>query len=321
MNHPIIITLVLFLVSGLSAVANDKPAIAAWVNGKAIEERAVLDKMQPVIERLQKRQSAPLNDAVRAQVHSKALHLLIEHEAVLASSLAKRLAVTDEDVEKHLADVASDKAFGSLARYQAYLESQGTPWEPWRAALKDSLLISRLKEDIAKSCPAPTPSEMKSLYEQQRGRFYSGARVKVSLIVLNPDDAEGGNIRRFATGVQNLVFDAGGEAWDDCVAKFSAGPNAENGGHWDWTAPSQLPVGLGKTTAHMKPGDIEKIFHGDYAYFLRLDEIEPKTQLSFEDAREKVDATIMQRKAAAAWTAWVKSETNKAVIKIGPREE
>ena len=323
MNRVPAIPLLLSLCLSVVAFADDwakDVAVAAWVNDNRIYEPEIEAKVQPVIQQLEKRQPKPLDKALLAKVRAKGLDLLIDERVALTSEMAREISVSDEDVQARVKQIANDKAFGDPARYTAYLGSKGTSPTYWLAELKSSMVIDELKAKIAAECAPCSPAEAKALYDQQKKRFYSGGRVKVSLIVLDPKDAPKGNPRAFATGVANLVYDAGDEAWNSAVSQFSSGPRAANDGKWDWTKASDLPVGLGSYLRYLELAEIKKIGHGDYFYFLRLDAVEPKTQLTFDQAKDQVQEIVMQRKAALAWKAWLKAQRDKATIKIADDE-
>jgi peptidyl-prolyl cis-trans isomerase SurA len=310
-----VIVLIICLAS-TALVSAREHAVAVWVNDNAIYEHEVQRKMQPVIQRLEQRGSMPLDKAMREKVRAKALAILIERQAVLTSSTAKEMAISEQDVTKHLESLAREQAFGDQDRYKAYLEAQGVSWAAWLGEIKDTIIISRLKEHVARTCPPCTSDEAKSLYAKQPTRFRSPGRAKISLIVLDPVAAPDGNVRRFATGIQNRIFDADNDEWEACATEFSAGPKADTGGHLDWVDISELPLGLARSIRRMAVGDIEKITHGDYVYFVRLDAVEQQKPLPFEDARPQVESVVMQRKAAAAWTSWAEAESGKASVRL-----
>jgi peptidyl-prolyl cis-trans isomerase SurA len=310
-----ILSAFLLMITGFVACGNDLP-VAALVNGSPIYEREVEEKMRPVIEKLQRSRSGPLDDAIVLKIRNKALDLLIEREAILTSAQATKITISDNQVKQHLKGLVEDRAYGSLPRYKAYLASQGTEWTVWRAELKDSMIIDKLKEQVADNCLPCTLEEAKELYAKQTPRFRSGGRIKVSLIMLDPEASGNVTPRAFATGVANRLYDAGNEAWHSTALEFSVGPNIENGGSLGWIAYADLPLGFGREAQYLKPGEIKKISHQDFYYFLRLDDIEKDQQLSFDGAKIQIEEIVMKRKASIAWNSWKISQKEKAVIKL-----
>lgn len=294
-----------------------KENVAAWVNDSEIYESEVSEKMQPIIEHLKQKYSGHINDALLKKIRSKVMDTLVQRKALLTSDKAKALAITDEMVEKQLEENIKKEAFGSLPRYKAYVASKNLSWEAWKIKIKESMVLSRIKEQFSLKVSPSKEHELKKTYTNQKERFYSGGRVKMSLIVLDPESEHTtGKVKDYALGVQNSLYDAGPSAWANCVAKYSVGPNADKGGQWDWIKLSELPLGFAKTIHGMRQGEMKKIAHGDYFYFLRLDEFEKQVQLSFAEAKEQLKKAVIQDKVAKAWNTWAAKEKKKARIKV-----
>ena len=291
--------------------------VAATVNDSEIYELEVADKMKPILDHLKKKYSGKVDGKLLKRIRDKALGTLIDRKVLLTSDKAEALKISDEAVEKHIDELVKKEGLGSLPRYKAYVASRNISWEAWKKKIKEGMVISSIREQFAKDVPPPREHELKKLYSKQKERFSSGGRVKISLIVLDPDNAPNrSKVKDYAIGVQHALFDTGPTAWGECVSKFSVGPNAKKGGQWDWCSISEFPLGFAKTLKGMQPGEIHKIGHGDYFYFLRFDEIEKEKQLSFAEAKEQLKDAVIQEKAAEAWETWSEKEKKKARIKL-----
>jgi peptidyl-prolyl cis-trans isomerase SurA len=291
-------------------------SVAVQVNGTAIYERNVSDKMQTLIHLLKKHNSRKLNTSSLQKVRGKVLNKLIYRRILITTDKAKKIIIPDDDFDKHMKTIIETKAFGSLPRYKAYLANQKISWEAWQEETKESLIISRIKEEFAAKYSSPKEYEIKKKYKIQKDDFFSGGRIKISLMVLDPEDSPTGKPKDFALGVQNAVYDSGPEAWDSYTKKYSVGPYADKKGQWEWTNASDLPFGFSEIIKSMHLGDIRKISHGQYFYFLRFDEVEQKTQLSFNDAKNQIKEFIIKSKTTDAWNAWVKKKMNTAKVKV-----
>ena len=294
-----------------------KPApVAAWVNKWPITKEQVRTKTGWILKQIKLTPKSKQYKAFLPKIRAKALSMLIDREVALGSKKAQGIAVTADDEEARLKVLVDEKGLGDLDRLKSIIEAKGVVWKDWLAEMKGRITILRIKAVLAKACALCTKQEAEALYAKDKARFQSGGRVKVSIILLDPRKLDETNFRRFVTATTDRVRGAVESEWLACSKDFSSGPNAETGGHWDWTERSDLPEGVGKTAGWMKPEDVVKVWSGDFCYILRLNAVEPKKQLSFDEARKAVEAEVMRCKAAAAWSAWLAKEKRKADIRI-----
>ncbi len=312
-----ILSLFMLLIVNVSAAnKNKKTDVAAWVNKEAITHEEVQVKSLPVTILFKKKLNRELDKATLQKIKNKALNRLITRKVVLTSEMAQSINFSAIEIENYVKAEIRNNGCGSLDQYKAYLLSKGITWESWRKELKEKMIIDSIKESLSKQCSPCSNREAKALFSRQQDRFFSGGRVKVSLIILDPEKAYEGNSRRYATAVGNNIFDMDNKAWEDNARQFSIGKNALAGGHWDWIDPSKLPFGFEKIVSNMDVEKIVKISYGDYYYFIRLDAIEKKKPLSFEEAKMQIEESIQKNKIAEAWNEWFKKEIKKAVVKV-----
>lgn len=300
---------------GMQGVSGAESA-AARVNGHVIGEAEVQAKMRPVVNRMRLKPGSAKHRQLLPLIRKKALEILTEQAVVLTSSKAGKLAVSSEELSKEVTRLVAAKAGGDLEKFKMDLARRGQSFALWKKELGNSMVIARIKDDLAGECKPCTPEEAAALYKEEKQRFLSGGRVKVSLIRLDPAHVREPNLRLFSTAVRDSVQEGENGRWDELAREYSSGPKAGTGGHWDWTALSDLPDNLGEAVDGLDPGGVVRVTRGNCFYVVRLDAVEEKVQMSFAEAREKVAAEVMRRKAAAAWLSWLKAEKKKARIQI-----
>jgi parvulin-like peptidyl-prolyl isomerase len=115
-------------------------------------------------------------------------------------------------------------------------------------ALAEQYMMTRLEEQ-----PVITAPELRAAFQERKAEFTEPEQVKWQQIQIslrnyeNDSDAE-------QAAKEALAALQKGTPFDDVAKEYSDGPDAANGGHWDWTQPESLPAELKETLQTLPPG-------------------------------------------------------------------
>jgi len=143
--------------------AAEDVSVAATVNGTAITDAMVNDVVKSVIATM----PAPPDSDQIAQLHEAALESLIELELLYQTAQAKKLKVTDQEVD---AEIARSRAqFENQAAFEAALKQSGMTMAQLREDTRKTLTVQQLlKTDVWKDVPAPTEAAVRKFYDDNK---------------------------------------------------------------------------------------------------------------------------------------------------------
>lgn len=289
-----------FIVSGCfsqkSAILN-KPVLK--VNGTEISTKEFSERLALRLKNydaLHAKDESNLNRAKEETVQAFVLEVIAKDYAA-----KNKIEVSGSEVEARVAEIRS-KYPDELAFRRAMAE-ENLSMDRWREDLKFTLLQKKVFQKIAAGLPDPSEAEMKDYYEANKLQFLQPARVRLRQIVLEKEDD--------AKRIMDELGDGGDMA--KLAKKFSVAPEGANGGDTGWIEKGTLEVF--DQAFKMQVGTRSKIIKSPYGYHIyEVLKKEPDGRLSFQEAKAKIRAQLMERREQKAFSSWLEEQVRKASV-------
>lgn len=249
------------LLLGIVLVANTSFAapqvvdkVAAVVNNGVVLESDVDGLMQSVkMNAQQAGQQLPDDAALRNQIMER----LIMDQIILQMGQKMGVKVTDEQVDKAIADIAAQNKM-SMDQMRSRLAYDGVNYNTYRAQIRKEMTISEVRNNEVRRRVSVLPQEVEALAQQVGSQNDSSTELNLSHILIplpeNPtstqvDDAEK-QARDIVSQAQN-----GGD-FGKLAITYSADQQALKGGQMGWGRIQELPSIFAQALSTAKKGDV-----------------------------------------------------------------
>jgi parvulin-like peptidyl-prolyl isomerase len=233
-----------------------------------------------------------------AELRKKAIDLMIDDE--LLYQLAKNMGLK---VKQEKVDEAEEKVIKRLkyeARYKAALKQRGMTRDEFRKNLEKDLIIEKLLKQEVEDKATMSDADAKAFYETNKKTYKRPATRHLShiLIKVAPDatskEWEAGKKR--AEEVRAKIVngaDFGDMAWD-----YSNDPYRVKGGDLGLVHKGRLIPDLEAKVWKLKKGELSPVIKTIYGYHIvRVDDILPSKQMTFDEVKEKIKKDYYDKKS------------------------
>ena len=312
--------------SGTSAVELSGATVVARVNAIPIFAEDVLEPFAPGLAKAaQEIPPAELNK-LRARVIKENLAPHIEKAALVGAmrqSLKKDdLGRLDEQLDKlwneqEIESLQQRYKVGSRVELERLLEEQGTTLSNLKTGFKSRELAMYYMGQKTKDVGKLGPKELRAWYDEHLDQFKIEAKARWQQIHVShkKNGGRNGSLKLFNQAIEAL---RDGQDFADVAKEFSDGPNAAEGGLWDWTVEGSLAnAKINRALAELPEGRISSpIDTGDAWVLVKVLERseaghrpfeavqgEIKGMLSATTRRDAADQTIRELiETANIWT-------------------
>ncbi|MBI5789775.1 MAG: peptidylprolyl isomerase [Candidatus Schekmanbacteria bacterium] len=325
LKSTLIITLTLFLLwaaPGCSKKSTDlakketTPESVATVNGQAISKHN-LDRVTFALRKQKELSGIALKDSDRKEMEKAALKRLIDLELLYQESVGKKIAVTNEDLDKAVKQIKSqfpdEKAF-----QQAYKEMNSSEPE-LREDLKRNLAIdSLIKQEILAKTEV-SEKEAQDLYQAKKEVFKRPESVQISHILIKLANAASAEEEKKAkTRIEDIEKRLKkGEDFAKLAKENSECPSAEKGGDLGFIVRGQMVSDFEESAFKLnKTGEISPITRTSFGFhLLKRGEKTPEKPVAFEEARENIIKYLKNSKVGQEIPKYIQTLYAKAAIK------
>lgn len=307
------------------------------------ERISVTDILEPIEQRLE-----DLARSLPASTYFEEAAKLVRSQIVehVAQHLIWRRAKThlteemEPQVDKAVAKMEKDRInreFGGRETlYEKYLSKHGRSRDDVKKRLRKVVLIdSYLRDRLLPQINSPRKQELMAYFNSHRAEFSRPERREMFLIDV-PVNAFLDTRRRptrqeqqEAEAKARAEIEAAqaalqrGETFEEVARARSRGLHTETGGNWGlitkpigeesalqghWEAPS-------RRLFELQPGETSEIIHAANSFFIvRVGQIEPAEEMSFQQAQPRIVDTIRQERFIRLRTEFLQAELEKATI-------
>ena len=155
------------------------PAVLARVNGEAIERW----EFDNAVKRIEARAGGPVPPEKRDEVLRGVLDQLVAYHLLAQESRARKIAVTDQELEAQLAQI--HKTFPDENAFTQGMAAQGLTPERLREQVRTGLQVTKVITVEIDPKIAVQDAEVSTFYQQNLGRFKQGDSVHASHILFS----------------------------------------------------------------------------------------------------------------------------------------
>lgn len=230
---------------GIVAVVNEEVLLASDLDREVETIRSQI---------LKRGAQMPSERLLRRQV----LERLIVKELQLQQAARIGLTVTDEDLDRTIADIAARNKL-SIDEFSAMVERDGLPYAAYREQLRAEMLVDRVRRQDVERRVIVTPREIDQFIASNPEADDTEYDVSHILIALRgqatPDEVARNQERAESTWEFITVK---GNDFAATATSYSDAPDALEGGSLGWRKRAQLPTVFAEQVPNMKPGDVSR---------------------------------------------------------------
>lgn len=215
---------------------------------------------------------------------------------------AEKIVVSANETDGRAKEVRS--SYPDEFSFRRALADGNLSVEKWKESLAFSVLQKKVFAVVAAKAAEPTEAELKAEYDATKLQWQQPARIRLRQIVLEKED----DAKRIMDELE------AGKSIATLAKDFSVAPESSDGGDTGWLDKGTLDIfDLG---FKMREGARSKILKSPYGYHIyEVIKKEPETRLSFQDAKAKIRARLMERRSQTLFSQWLEAQVRKSSVK------
>ncbi len=225
---------------------------------------------------------------------------LIERALLVQEAKRRKLKADADQVE---ADVkAFDEKFQDDPEWA---KARDNVLSELREKLNDDSLAEMIKLSVT-SVDAPSDSELKKYYEENKKLFTTPARNRVSLILLRVDPSSSSEVWKQASDEATSIVERinTGADFAELARIHSSDQSAENGGDMGFVHLGMLGDNAEKVLEIMEPGEVSApVVLLEGVSIFRLEERTPPRLNPFDSVKERAQRLYQREKGEEVWKA------------------
>lgn len=289
------------------------PTVLAKVNGEAVEKW----EFDNALKGVEARAGAPVPPEKRDEVLRGLLDQLVAFHLLAQESRARKLDVTDADVEKQFTQIKS--GFPSEDAFNQGLAQQGLTVDQLKMQTRTRMLVSKVIEaEVASKVNVPD-SEVDAFYKQNTERFKQNESVHAShILIAIPQNATPAQKTAAKASAQAALKKIRGGADFAAVAKETSNDSsAQNGGDLGFVPRGQTVPAFEEAAFALKPGTVSGIVETPFGYhIIKVHEKRPARTAPFAEVSEQIKQFLTQGEREKQLEQFIDAAKAKAKIEM-----
>jgi peptidyl-prolyl cis-trans isomerase SurA len=289
--------------------------IAAIVNDEIITTGQLDREMDRLSAENTGRES--LSDEKRLELKKELLSSLIND--VLVDQRAKKLGIeiTEEDVDKAIADVQRQNGI-DREQLKAALEAEGMTYSEYRTKLARQLLNFKLVGREIRNEVEVTNQELRNYFQEHIDEYREAPFIRLSRISFflppSSDANQAAALRSFCQEARQEL--RRGTPFAEVLEKFRKDKGGD-GGAMGTFGEGELTEPFAEAVQNLAVGQVSEVIQTPEGYHvLYLEEKNPGRIPSFEEVRDQLSKLILERKRQEALEGWAENLKKEAHIEI-----
>ena len=308
------------LVSAQGLLTNSKSSavlldgVAAYVNTEMITIGEVMSE----VRRSPWADTAPeLREKRLRELYTATLNALIDRKLILASAQKSKMELQGWAVDNRIREIVANNFDGDQTKLHALLADRKIAYEEWRKNIEEDLMITAMRYQQVEKRIAPTPSEIRTEYEANKGRYQTESAPAVSMIILDPPEKDG-DLSVDVRAAKIAMALKEGTSFASLAKTYSKDAKASNGGSWGKVNPEDVfRREIAEALAKLKPGETSPVLVLDgYGYIVRKDEQQDARALTFEEAALYAESHLRMKQAEKLYKEWIDRLRAESYIKM-----
>lgn len=239
------------------------------------------------------------------QITDRVMEQFIE-EILLKQEIQRfKLSVSEQELDQRIGAIQKREGMTS-DEMEAVLQKEGRTMADFREQLRSDLLKHRLIQGAVSKNIVVTDAEILEEYAKQAGALQSGQLVRISYILLGPENDAEEILEAISQG--DMTF---AEAAD----QYSIGPGVGEGGDLGYLDVSELAPAWKDILSGMGKGDISEPFevNGQQALILLADKEEAEVSID-EQKKEQIYEELRERKFQESLDEYIEKLKERSLI-------
>ena len=262
----------------------EKDRVVAIVNGYEIT-KAELDRQVGLLMPRSFFHSTVTPEKLK-EVEKDALKELEKKHLLLQYAKQKGYKIPDSILKREEKKIR--EAFGSDENFEAGLKRANLTYEIFKKELRNDLLMQKLYDKEVKS--ELSEEDLKEYYEKNRYKFKRPEKIKVRIIYVRNDPTDPkGREKALKRAEEALKKIKEGEEFADVASKYSNAMSRIKGGDMGFVHKGMLDEPIEKAAFSLKKGEVSEIIETPKGFYIvKLEDISPAVQLSFDEVKDRL---------------------------------
>ncbi|MCA1809034.1 MAG: peptidyl-prolyl cis-trans isomerase [Kiritimatiellia bacterium] len=288
---------------------------AAMVNDRVITVSDVISAMQPVEQQLRQSLDGAELTMKLEEAYTNALESLIERELIMDEFQRLQGALPEAVVNNRMQEIERMRFNNNRAELLKALDAEGLTMSEWRESLRNSMIVSYMREREVDGRIMVTPGDVREAYNARSAEFQVPAKVELRMIVINRGRTEEENDLKLQQAQDLVRRLREGQEFDELARRFSEGIKAGEGGYWGWIDPSTRRAELAQAIASLDVGTVSDVLEvEDVLYILKIEGRRNASKVSFDEVQNSLRDELRREQARDLHRDWIKRLKRDAYI-------
>jgi len=293
----------------------DQDRIIAQVNGRAITEKNLEEKMKATINRMYFHRNLPPEKEI--QVKKQALEALILEELFYQEARKQNIKVDKKEINRRFDKIT--KRFKSRSDFKKALKKKGYTIKDFKKKIKREYLIQEAFRRNVLEKVSLTEEDLRKYYDENKSKFIKPESINLQHILIEVRDplseASWQEAHKKITDIYNRLKK--GEDFSTLARLYSEDLYRIKGGHLGEVHRGRLSPEIEKKGFSMDKGEISQPIKTEMGYHIIkiLDRREAR-QLAFNEVKEKLRKELEEKFLTEAKNEWISRLKAQAEIEI-----
>lgn len=291
------------------------PEVVARVNGEDIKSEVIYRELNKAIRKYKAKGMTLSPDQLKTAV-KKLVDDEIGRTLLLQRGKEIGVSATPEMVKNKLTEVKT--SFKSDSVFEHKLKNRGMTLDQYQEELRTDLVMDQVIKKEVESKIQISEQDLKKYYEKNSSKFKTQDKVRASIILIkSPPDSSPErerNVRKKMGSILDQI--KAGTEFAGLAKKFSQDSLASKGGDLGFFEKKKMFPPFSERAFSMEVGEVSEIFKTKHGlHILKVTGKKPGVNRSFENEKENIRKTLMERKSAQATRTYVQNLKKQAELK------
>jgi peptidyl-prolyl cis-trans isomerase C len=289
------------------------PAVLARVNGEEIT-KVDFDRL---ITNMEASARQPVPAERRDEIFRKALDELVTYKVLSQETRARKIAVTDEEVESTIKQMRSQ--LPNEQEFKKALAARGVTLEKLKSDTRLDMSINKMMEAEAANQPAPGDVQVRDFYDKNPDKFKQDEACRASHILFKVEESADAATKKKAKDQADSVLKEAraGADFAELAKKYSADGSAQQGGDLNFFTKGQMVPAFDQAAFALKPGQISDIVTTQFGYhIIKVTERRTASTVPFEQVSARIKEYLTEQQKQQKVEAFIESLKQKAKIEV-----
>jgi len=289
------------------------PAVLARVNGEDVT-KVDFDRL---IKNMELRANQPVPAERRNEIFRQALDQLVTYAVLTQETRARKVAVTDDEVESNIKQMRSQ--FPNQQEFTKALATRGMSLDKLKSDTRIDISINKMMEAEAATGQPPADAQVREFYDKNPDKFKQDEAVRASHILFKVEEsADAAAKKKVRDQAESVLKQArGGADFAELAKKHSADGSAQQGGDLNFFTKGQMVPAFDQAAFSMKPGEISDIVTTQFGYhIIKVTEHRAPSTVPFEQVSERIKEFLTEQQKQQKVEAFINSLKQKAKIEV-----